>query len=142
MTDEAEVFARKVHQAGGEVVFDGYEGMPHCFAMMPWCRAGWEANGKWAGFVSSVVRERKRRKEQLSVEEGAARWVSSKTGQVRKVLLGALGLGQVGCGYERKEQLTNEVVDRKLQASARWRVDLEDSMTGCTKGGPGAVSLG
>ena len=34
LEDENCVMARKLHQAGVAVVFDAYEGMPHCFAML------------------------------------------------------------------------------------------------------------
>jgi acetyl esterase/lipase len=32
--DEIAVVARRLHNAGVTVIFDGYEGMPHCFAMI------------------------------------------------------------------------------------------------------------
>lgn len=34
LEDEITVVARRLHCAGVSVVFDGYEGMPHCFAMI------------------------------------------------------------------------------------------------------------
>lgn len=60
VSDEAEIFARKVYmgntkRAGAKVVFDGYQGMPHCFAMVPWNRAGRTAMRNWAGFCRVVV---------------------------------------------------------------------------------------
>ena len=34
LEDEVAVVARRFHNAGVTVFFDGYEGMPHCFAMV------------------------------------------------------------------------------------------------------------
>jgi acetyl esterase/lipase len=34
LEDEIAVVARRLHSAGVTVIFDGYEGMPHCFAMI------------------------------------------------------------------------------------------------------------
>lgn len=156
MQDEVEVFARKVHmgnQGGnGRVVCDGYEGMPHCFGMFPWNRAGWKAMRNWAGFCRAVVhldgeksyieRDEKWR-EHTETEDGergikarltnpswngVATWTSSKTMTVKTVKLEDLGLTSIGSGYIREISLTDEEVDRRLQRAMRWRVKLERKM--------------
>ncbi|KAF4990136.1 hypothetical protein FGRMN_8664 [Fusarium graminum] len=55
---EDKFFARKLEADGVQVVFEEYEGMPHCFAMMlrnasatPRCYNG------WAGFIRAVVED-------------------------------------------------------------------------------------
>lgn len=35
MQDESEILARRLHNSGATVVFDGSEGMSHCFAVVP-----------------------------------------------------------------------------------------------------------
>ena len=56
LEDEITVLARRMHQAGGVVEFAGYEGMPHCFAMIfvntPMARDCFE---RWARFCSNVA---------------------------------------------------------------------------------------
>ncbi|KAK5055316.1 hypothetical protein LTR84_013066 [Exophiala bonariae] len=128
MQDEAEVFARRVFQSADPgnqaVVFDGWEGMPHCFAMFAWNGAGRKAMQNWAGFCREVVVDptRFRKRGQMGT------WTNGKTGVVKEVSLGELGVSSgVGCWYER-ERLDDRTVDAKLQDGQRWRVELDDEM--------------
>lgn len=139
--DEGEVLARRIR--GGEeeegegereglgdgertkVVFEGWEGMPHSFSALPFNRSAWTANGSWARFVRAVDAGEQGKKGKV---ENGARWVCGRTGKVRRVELEELGLTQVGCGYPRKEELTDEVVERKIEEGKRWREELERKM--------------
>ena len=127
MQDEAEVFARRVHEGGARVVFDGFEGMPHCFGVVPWCWAGRRAMGNWGTFCKDVVRAES---EGVSHQKkkSVATWTRSKTGEVREVRVEELGMTQVGCGYERKIPLDDAEVDRRIEEGWRWRVELEEQM--------------
>ncbi|KIX03104.1 uncharacterized protein Z518_06654 [Rhinocladiella mackenziei CBS 650.93] len=56
LEDEITVLARRMHQGGGVVDFVGYEGMPHCFAMIfPTSPAGRDCFVRWAKFCSGLV---------------------------------------------------------------------------------------
>ena len=123
-----------MHEAGGEVCFAGWEGMPHMFAAMPYGTSGWRANGLWARFCRAVVQKPESWRRELGVEEGVGRWTSNMTGEIKKVRLEKLGQGQVGCGYERKEALTDEVVRKKMDDGRRFREELERVMNDVADG--------
>ena len=155
MQDEVEVFARKVYVGNkggaGRVVFDGYEGMPHCFAMFPWNRVGWKAMRSWAGFCKVVVDLNSRWGDMELVEKGGERagpshgdndirtrltdplwkgvatWMSSKTMAVKTVKVEDLGLTNAGSGY-RILPLADEEVGQRLHWAMKWRVELEEKM--------------
>ncbi|KAL2419230.1 hypothetical protein ABEF95_004757 [Exophiala dermatitidis] len=56
LEDEVEVLARRMAQGGGKVNFVGYEGMPHCFAMIfPTSPTGKDCFERWAQFCLEVV---------------------------------------------------------------------------------------
>lgn len=56
LEDEITILARRMHQGGGLVNFVGYEGMPHCFAMMfPTTPKGRDCFERQAKFISEVV---------------------------------------------------------------------------------------
>lgn len=56
LEDEITILARRMHQGGGIVDFVGYEGMPHCFAMIfPTSAMGKDCFERWAKFCSEVV---------------------------------------------------------------------------------------
>jgi hypothetical protein len=55
LEDEIVVMARKMHEGGGIVQVIGYEGMPHCFAMIfPTSVVGTDCFERWAAFCSQV----------------------------------------------------------------------------------------
>ncbi|KAK5052040.1 hypothetical protein LTR84_002844 [Exophiala bonariae] len=56
LEDEILILARRMHQGGGVVELVGYEGMPHCFAMMfPTSVSGSDCYKRWCEFSSNVV---------------------------------------------------------------------------------------
>ncbi len=132
MQDEAEVWSRRVSGGGGRVVFEGYEGMPHCFGVVPWGWAGWRAMGSWARFCRDVVEGHGRhelyKQGSHSENKSAATWTSSKTGEVKSVRIEDLGVTQIGCGYDRKVALDDTEVDRRVEEGMRWRVELEEHL--------------
>ncbi|KAK6373637.1 uncharacterized protein PV06_10270 [Exophiala oligosperma] len=62
LEDEITLMARKMHQGGGIVDFAGFEGMPHCFAMVfpasPMARDCFE---RWAKFCSNTTQGERRK---------------------------------------------------------------------------------
>ncbi|KAH0848334.1 hypothetical protein AYO21_04362 [Fonsecaea monophora] len=56
LEDEITILARRMHQAGGVVDFVGYEGMPHCFAMLfPKTPKARDCFERAANFCTAVV---------------------------------------------------------------------------------------
>ena len=56
LEDEIAVLARRLHSAGVTVLFDGYEGMPHCFAMIfRECVASKHCFNSWSSFCVEAV---------------------------------------------------------------------------------------
>lgn len=118
MQDEAEVFARRIWAAGGTVCFDGFEGMPHCFAMVPWNKLGRMALNNWAGFCRDAVLGGVERREMGT-------W-TDKHDVVKQVALGDLGMRAEGCG--REEDLDDVLVGKLLAEQKEWRVRLEGEL--------------
>lgn len=59
LEDEVLILARRMHQGGGVVELVGYEGMPHCFAMIfPTSASGSDCYRRWCAFCSEVVQGR------------------------------------------------------------------------------------
>ncbi|KEF60380.1 uncharacterized protein A1O9_01940 [Exophiala aquamarina CBS 119918] len=59
LEDEILILARRMHQGGGVVELVGYEGMPHCFAMIfPRSVSGSDCYQRWGTFCSEVVQGR------------------------------------------------------------------------------------
>ncbi|EXJ82924.1 hypothetical protein A1O3_06740 [Capronia epimyces CBS 606.96] len=57
LEDEATVLARRMHQGGVPLSLVGYEGMPHCFAMIfPTSPTGKDCFERWGKFCSDVVK--------------------------------------------------------------------------------------
>lgn len=116
MQDEAEVFARRVHEAKGTVVFDGFVGMPHCFAIMPWNESGRVAFANCAAFCVEAVRGRL-----TSTTFGS--W-TNKDGEVKLIELEKLGMRN----NERKVDLDDILVSRLLEKQKDWRIVLEEKL--------------
>ena len=56
LEDEITILARRMHQGGGLVQFVGYEGMPHCFALiLITSPKGRDCFGRQASFMTDVV---------------------------------------------------------------------------------------
>ena len=118
MQDETEVFARRVYAAGGTIVFDGYEGMPHCFSMVPWNRAGRTAFGNWAAFCRQAVSRNGVERRDFAI------W-TDKHGAVKEVKLMTLGMRENGDGSARDFDLDDEMVEKMMAEQKEWRVKLE-----------------
>lgn len=117
MQDEAEVFARRLHASGVAVDFEGYVGMPHCFAMVPWNAQGRLALKNWAIFC-------------LSASLGYVRftdfgvWIN-KHGTKKKVALDQLGqLGEEGLKPEELDDIISELLAKEKER----RMKLEEKM--------------
>ena len=64
LEDEITVMAKKLYQAGVFVDFHGYEGMPHCFAMIfPGSPASKDCFETWSKFCVEAVEGKVKRKE-------------------------------------------------------------------------------
>ena len=111
MQDEAEVFARRLYSAGATVVFDGYDGMPHCFQMVRWNWQGHQALQNWGHFCHNAVSGKIQRQD-------VGTW-TDKRHAVTKVKLENLGSG-----------LEDSDVDRLLLEQKERRVLLEKQMRG------------
>lgn len=118
MQDEAEVFARRVYAAGSTVIFDGYVGMPHCFAMMPWNEAGRTAFNNCASFCKAAVKGGLERRD-------FATW-TDKHGLTKTVKMPSLGMRN----SEREIDLDDSLVDQLLERQRRWRIELEQKLRG------------
>lgn len=121
MQDEAEVFARRVYFAGGAVIFDGYEGMPHCFSMVPWNRAGRTAFGNWAAFCRQTV-------TWSGVERRDFATWTNKYGRVKEVKLMDLGMRDEGQGHAMEMDLDDVIIDKLMANQKEWRVRLEEKL--------------
>ncbi|KAK6384968.1 hypothetical protein LTS17_002531 [Exophiala oligosperma] len=141
MQDEAEVFARRVIEADPEnqvVIFDGYEGMPHCFAMFPWNWAGTTAMRRWAEFCSDVVRSGPRWVLRPVASTGT--WTSNRKRHVRQVPLKDLGLKEDRPG-RLENQLDDLHVNERLAEARRWRIELDNQMAAGPKHHPALRGL-
>lgn len=112
LEDEAAVVARRMHEAGVRVRFDGYEGMPHCFGMIfPQTVPGRECMRSWAGFITDVVEGRH--------DSGRATWAKAFSDPIRKE----------GVSFdELKKELSDGEVDRLLREKREKSLQKEGRM--------------
>lgn len=79
LEDEVLVLARRMHQGGGIVELVGYEGMPHCFAMMfATSVSGSDCYQRWCNFCSEVV-------QGLGNSVSRASWVKAFSKPLRSI---------------------------------------------------------
>lgn len=109
MQDESEVLARKLHNASATVVFDGSEGMPHCFAVVPWTQRGFSALERWGAFCRDP-----------GVCKAYATW-TSKSGETTKVKFCELAMS----GGRNVDDVT---VETSMAGERKRRVVLEASL--------------
>lgn len=103
LEDEISIMARRFHEAGVPIVFDGYEGMPHCFAMVFMkSPAGKECFRSWSEFCVEAVAGTVERRD-------TGRWMKafSHPLQFREVRL------------EEITKITDLEVDEKLEKAKR-----------------------
>ncbi|QDS69115.1 hypothetical protein FKW77_010297 [Venturia effusa] len=106
MQDESEVVARRLHNAGATVMFDGSEGMPHCFAVVPWTQRGFSALERWGTFCKNP-----------DLSKASAAW-TKKSGEMIKVEFSELAMSD-GRG------LDDLTVERLMARERKRRVVLE-----------------
>lgn len=103
LADENKFLALKLKQDGIKVVFEEYEAMPHCFAMiltnLPAARRCFHG---WAGFINSVVRD------PTSINSKA---ITIKAKTLREVELDLAA-----------DHLTEDMVRERVQAQIRTRL--------------------
>lgn len=157
MTDETEVFMRRLAEAkeryhecnagsetsssdtkieesrhiDDEIVFDGYIGMPHTFAVFPYNRAGGKANINRADHIKSAVDKHERasavHQQKLSSFNtvGRASWTNVKTMEETTIPITDLGMTSEFSGYTRVDLLTDEFMFAKVEEGRIFRVQLE-----------------
>ncbi|KAF2014198.1 hypothetical protein BU24DRAFT_392327 [Aaosphaeria arxii CBS 175.79] len=109
MQDEAEVFARRLSAGGAKVVFDGYEGMPHCFQMMRWSWQGRRSLKNWGKFCRDAVNG-------TVAEQDYATW-TTRFNVVKKLPLADLA-----------KEVDEDVVDELLVEQRDRRILLEKEL--------------
>lgn len=107
--DECCIVARRMRSVGTDVVFDGFEGMPHCFSiMMPNQPAGKRSWQGLARFCNEVIEKGK--------VESKALWVEPFTLKERAV------------EFDKISDVTDEQVEELMQGGRQWRVEHETKM--------------
>lgn len=119
LEDEVAVVARRMHEAGVDVTFDGYEGMPHCFGMIfPQHPMGKECMGSWARFIRDTVEGR------AGNSSGKATWARAFSNPVEKEVVRFEELKR-GLGDEDVERLLRGKRERYVEKEQRivreWR---------------------
>jgi acetyl esterase/lipase len=114
LEDEIAVTARRMWEAGVDVVFDGFEGMPHCFGMIfPHGPMGRECMGTWGRFIKEAV--------EGGVEKRSAKatWAKAFSNPVERV--------EVEWG-ELKKELSDQEVERLLRGKKDRYMEKEERM--------------
>jgi acetyl esterase/lipase len=112
LEDEIAVVARRLHNAGVTVVFDGYEGMPHCFAMIfRESIASKHCFTSWANFCMEAVEGRVLKKE-------TGTWMKAFTDPAS---FDEVKLGEITA-------VTDAVVDQRLLEARNKAMKLESDM--------------
>lgn len=107
--DETCILARRMREAGADVVFEGFEGMPHCYAIVaPHQPAGKKYWHSLAKFCNDVVGSGK--------IESKAIWVEPFSLKERHV------------DFDRLCELSDEKVEELLKSGRKWRVEKEEEM--------------
>ncbi|RDI84968.1 hypothetical protein Vi05172_g5112 [Venturia inaequalis] len=109
MQDESEVLARRLHNAGTTVVFVGSEGMPHCFAVVPWTQRGFSTLERWGVFCQNP-----------DVCKPSATWIK-KSGETTRVEFSNLAMSD-------GRDLNDETVKKLMARERKRRVVLEESL--------------
>ncbi|TLD35925.1 lipase esterase protein [Venturia nashicola] len=115
MQDESEILARRLHDAGATVMFDGSEGMPHCFAVVPWTQRGFSALERWGSFCKDPA-----------VSKASVSWIK-KSGEATKVDFSELAISG-------ERNLNDETVEKLMIRERERRVVLEASLVEKWKG--------
>ncbi|KAJ9193773.1 hypothetical protein DTO164E3_7702 [Paecilomyces variotii] len=112
LTDEGLLVARKIHHAGGTVVVEQFEGMPHCFGMiMLGTPAGRRSFETWTKFCRDVV---------------AGRPIK-RTGEITYLQYKLRGTKTIPID-EACPPLSDEEIDKLLHKGLKWRIDGEQAL--------------
>jgi acetyl esterase/lipase len=116
LEDEVLILARRMHQGGGVVELVGYEGMPHCFAMMfPTSASGSDCYQRWCDFYSEVV-------QGLEVPVSQAGWVKafSKPLQLIKTPIEEVSNLSDQDVADAMAKMQQHAVAREMDAQQKW----------------------
>jgi len=116
LEDEVLILARRMHQAGGVVELIGYEGMPHCFAMMfPTSASGSDCYQRWCDFCSEVV-------QALEVPVSQAGWMKafSKPLQLIKTPIEEVSNLSDQDVADAMAKMQQHAVAREMDAQQKW----------------------
>lgn len=108
LEDEIVVVARRIYQAGGSVEFAGYEGTPHCGAMIfPTTEFGKDCMTRWADFAKRAVSGEIQRQDE-------GRWCIAKSSPLewRNVKLDSMGVPDEKV-RQRVEEMTGHATRRE-----------------------------
>ena len=115
LEDEIAIVARRMYEAGVDVTFDGYEGMPHCFGMIllqhPMGKACMHT---WGNFIKAVGEGRLEKRK-----EGKATWAKAFSVPPKK---------EEVAFEELKKELDDEEVERSLKIKRDRYVEKEMRM--------------
>jgi hypothetical protein len=116
LEDEIAVMARRMHQGGGAVELVGYEGMPHCFAMVfPTSAMGQDCFERWAKFCDSVVHD-------SSPRSSNAVWIQafSRPPRAEKVALDEITTLRDQEVVEAMKRMQDHAVEREKEPLKLW----------------------
>ncbi|ODH28680.1 hypothetical protein ACO22_03899 [Paracoccidioides brasiliensis] len=106
--DDSIYLAKKVHEAGGTVILERFEGMPHCFAMIFGDTPGGKRSFQgWSGFCLDAVHGRVKRTDDAFYIDHRGQTIVTKE------------LSEIGT-------LTDEEVQEKMRKGMEWRIKGED----------------
>lgn len=123
LTDEIVLMAQRLDRAGRRVELVGYEGMPHCFAMIfQKSSLSRDCIDRWAGFISRFAVEEEEEEKDEREKEGktVALWAKAKC--ERPIVWEKISLGdvRVGVGYEGFREM--------MEVSRRIAVEREEEL--------------
>lgn len=116
LEDEITILARRMHQGGGVVDFVGYEGMPHCFAMIfATTPRGKDCFDRWAKFCSDVANG-------SSPRSSRAVWVKafSKPLNAKEMEMNQVSTLTDNDVVEAMKRMQEHATQREKEAFKRW----------------------
>ncbi|KAJ9610401.1 hypothetical protein H2200_005178 [Cladophialophora chaetospira] len=116
LEDEITILARRMHEGGGSVHFVGYEGMPHCFAMVfPTTTKSKDCFDRQAKFITDVVNG-------TGPKSSEAVWVKAFTNPLEPRQLDFEHLSTITdeAVSEAIEKMRNHAIRREQEALQKW----------------------
>lgn len=125
LADEDKYMATKLRRDGVKVVFEEYEGMPHCFALIfPESKGARRCLEGWAGFINKVVENGDEEEKNKKGEEG----IESSFKRIKAKTLEEVDLEQEEGGWEKVAPYTEEEIKRRI--AERMRRAREEGVSG------------